>query len=417
MKKKALALMLAAVCVVTMCSGCSKGKTDDTEVKTPDNVLPTYYSDENEIPSDTYCIAHKEKNKNGDVQVLYYPLYAADSTAGDDFDDAEGYRPERYFWVNYNEDEGLIPTMYPGDKLIFKSSTTTPLKYSMEKFFDDGYTVGIAGLQENSACKYNFDTGDEDCRTMPYSNAKTIENVGDDVVMTFNKYGNTEIGSENVTDTGTISNLEEGKDYKFDVRIGTESHKITLKANIHLFVSAETYQMKDFDYITDQIVRINVPEYMTTGYYECNGAGVFRYLKEETDYKGLLPGDYNDTIYVYDDSGSSIKGSKDGLVLDDDGYLVTTSEQYEDENMENLDENGEHDYSPIDGDEDIDSYFRGDGADVNRGTGETEETTENIQNTEDATETTDGKTDTKEPSKEKEGKTKEKDKAKTKKTE
>ena len=175
--------------------------------------------------------------------------------------------------------------------------------------------------------------------------------------------------------------------------------------------------MKDFDYITDQIVRINVPEYMTTGYYECNGAGAFRYLKEETDYKGLLPGDYNDTIYVYDDSGSSIKGSKDGLVLDDDGYLVTTSEQYEDENMENLDENGEHDYSPIDGDEDIDSYFRGDGSDVNRGTGETEEATENIQNTEDATETTDGKTDTKEPSKEKEGKTKEKDKAKPKKTE
>ena len=190
MRKKAFALMLAAVCVAAMCSGCGKGKTDDTEVKTPDNVLPTYYSDESEIPSDTYCIAHKEKNKNGDVQVLYYPLYAADSTAGDDFDDAEGYRPERYFWVNYNEDEGLIPTMYPGDKLIFKSSTTTPLKYSMEKFFDDGYTVGIAGLQENSAGKYNFDTGDEDCRTMPYSNAKTIENVGDDVVMTFNKYGN-----------------------------------------------------------------------------------------------------------------------------------------------------------------------------------------------------------------------------------
>ena len=45
-------------------------------------------------------------------------------------------------------------------------------------------------------------------------------------------------------------------------------HKITLKANIHLFVSAETYQMKDFDYIKDQIVRINVPEYMTTGYYD-----------------------------------------------------------------------------------------------------------------------------------------------------
>lgn len=65
MKKKAFALMLAAVCVAAMCSGCGKGKTDDTEVKTPDNVLPTYYSDENEIPSDTYCIAHKEKNKNG----------------------------------------------------------------------------------------------------------------------------------------------------------------------------------------------------------------------------------------------------------------------------------------------------------------------------------------------------------------
>lgn len=35
MRKKALALMLVAVCVAAMCSGCGKGKTDDTEVKTP----------------------------------------------------------------------------------------------------------------------------------------------------------------------------------------------------------------------------------------------------------------------------------------------------------------------------------------------------------------------------------------------
>ena len=38
MRKKALALMLVAVCVAAMCSGCGKGKTDDTEVKTPDKI-------------------------------------------------------------------------------------------------------------------------------------------------------------------------------------------------------------------------------------------------------------------------------------------------------------------------------------------------------------------------------------------
>lgn len=371
MKKKAIAFMLVTACITTMFTACGKGKDSDTE--TAATVTPIVYADESEIPTDTYCIAHKEVSKNGDASVVYYPLYAADTTAKTDYDHAKGYQPERYFWVRKNQDEGIIPTMYPGDKLIFKSATETPLQYSMEKFFDDGYTVGVAGLKKNSAGKYQFDTGDEDCRTMPFSNAKTIEGVGDDVIMVFNKYGNTEVTSENVSDTGTLAGLDQDKEYNFDIRIGTKSNKISLPADIHLFVSAETYLMKDFDYITDQIVRINIPEYMTTGYYECNGAGVFRYLKEETDYKDLLPGDYNDTIYVYDDKGNYITGSKDGLVLDDDGYLVTANQQYENDNQEQLDKKGEHDYTPIDGD-DIDSYFQGTGKDVIRDTENTEST-------------------------------------------
>lgn len=355
MKRKILSIMLALTFVITMGTGCGKNQ-EVVKEKTPEDMTPASYASEDDIPTDTYCIAHKVTKKNGDESVVYYPLYKADTTATKLLDSAEGYNPERYFWLDYNEDEGMIPTMYPGDKLIYKSDTETPLVYNVEKFYDQGYTVGLAGLQKDSAGKYEFDTSNDDCRVMPFSKAKKIESVGDKVVMIFNQYDKTKITEDNVTETGTISGLEQNQSYKFDVRIGTKSKTIDLKANIHLFVSAENYLVNDFDYITDQILRINVPEFVTTGYYQVNGAGAFRYLKDETDYKNLLAGDYNETIYVYNDNGNTIKGSKDGLILNDDGYLVTfnTIHQQDESDDEKGDE--ERDYSPIT-DENIDDYF------------------------------------------------------------
>lgn len=372
-------------------SGCGKKKTVEKEL-TPDDMSPTYYSSENEIPTDTYCIAHKVKTKGGDEQVIYYPLYKADTTAEKPVNNAKGYDPERYFWLDYNNDEGLIPTMYPGDKLIYKSDTETPLEYNFEKFYDQGYTVGLAGLTKDSAGKYEFKLSDKKCRVMPTSQARKIESVDDKTVMIFNKYDNTTINESNISETGTISDLDQNKTYHFDVRIGTKSRTIDLKANIHLFVSAENYLVNDFDYITDQILRINIPEFITTGYYQINGAGSFRFLKEETEYKDLLPGDYNETIYVYNDRGSSIKGSKDGLILNDDGYLVTFNTIHQQDEYDDEKNDAERDYSPI-GTSDIDNYFNGTGNDLIEDSTENqtimpESSTQNSTSQEDATQAT-----------------------------
>lgn len=48
--------------------------------------------------------------------------------------DIAGADPSRIEWVNYNGDEGQIPTMRKGDSIIYKSSTSVPLEYTLEKF-------------------------------------------------------------------------------------------------------------------------------------------------------------------------------------------------------------------------------------------------------------------------------------------
>lgn len=369
MKKKLICIALAAAMCASIFTGCGKKKaqTQEKKILTPDDMEPDYYTDEENIPSGTYCIAHKAGKNKKDMTVRYYPLYQADSFGKPD-NGATGPDGSRYFWLNYNKDEGKLPTMYPGDRIVYKSDQNIPDSYTIEKFFDEGYTIGVGGIYESDIGKPAINLEEDGCYICKTSDArilrkmKTKDSDSEKSEIIFNAINGKELKMDNIDAAGMVSGLKEGKTYEFDLRLGTQSYPTKLKANIHEFMLGETYKYKSFDYVTDTMIRVNLPDYLTTGYYEINGAGAFRFLKTETSYKDLTARDYNDFIYTY--SGNYPTGTQDGKVLDDDGYLVDYEEyinQMAEDDAEKYRENDTGDYDSdydsddVEEDEDTDS--------------------------------------------------------------
>lgn len=335
MKKKIIAIVLGVTMIFTL-AGCSK-KIDVSKM-TPDDYEPQFFEfekgnvNEDKLPDDTFFII-KETKKS----VRYYPLYSAcETTVTEQEEFATGADPSRVIWVNYNIDEGLIPTMNKDDTLIYKSQTLIPNIYAMEKFYDHGYTFGVAGLKPDVSgkCKYesiNSDSGSGSGIVQTTSDAAGFDSLEAESIY-FVSVGDTYVTSDTLNQPGAISGLELMKQYKCDIREGTKKNDVSLTANIRLFSSAENYMFSDFEFITPYIAKINLPDYMTTGYYCANAAGFFKYDKDGSK-------DNNETIYTYDEYGDLNGAMVDGVLkkFDDNGFIVDYEEIKEGDEYSNED--------------------------------------------------------------------------------
>lgn len=345
MKRKIISILLISAMIATACfsTGCSKKGEDPASTEeidlskqadydTPDDFTPFSYATEEELPEDNFYIVHtekvKEKGKTKEI-TSYYPIYNAEHTYDGMNDSPAGEDPTRIMWVNYNIDEGLIPTFYPGDKLIYKSSTSIPTTYSLEKFYDDGYTIGVSGLKQDLSNNYQYsvDTGGF---VMSTSDAAGFDGLKADSIYLVS-VGEDRVTPQNVSTSGTVTGLELMHAYACDIRTGTEKVAATMTANIHVFSSAENYLFGAFTFITDHIAEIEIPDYVTTGYYNMNGLGMFRFLKTEESYKDLDEVDYNDVIYTYDENYHTPTGTHIGLIFDENGFLVKDTEYSDDD--------------------------------------------------------------------------------------
>lgn len=334
--------LLFLCCFTTVfLAGCGKGQDSSSEKAklTPDDIQPVYYSSEEELPNDMAYIVRttteKVKTKDGTTKqkvTRYYPIYYDIETSMEtDAAYPAGEDPSRIAWVNYNVDEGYIPTMYPGDELVYKSATYIPTSYSLEKFYDDGYTLGVAKLQQDLSGNYRFDKEDFGSVTMSTSDAVGFSALTDIDSIYLVSVGKERVTPLNVSSSGSVTGLELMKTYECDIRQGTEKIDAALTCNIHLFSSAETYGFGSFNFITPHIARLNVPDYVSTGYYDLNGLGFFRYIAEEdVDYHDLSTEDYNKTIYQYNEDGKLV-GTTVGLSFDENGFLVATGVSNEDD--------------------------------------------------------------------------------------
>lgn len=345
MKKSKTKVLLTLLCLVfgISCVGCGSEPVEEEETYlTPDDIENVYYLSEEELPDDMVYIVRTSTeqvtDKDGNVEEVevtkYYPIYyAVETNCGNQPEGNAGVTPDRIMWVNYNIDEGYIPTMYPGDKLIYKSHTFIPTKYSLEKFYDNGYTLGVALLGQDLSGNYRYDPEDYESFVMTTSDAVGFESLEGVESIYLVAVGENRVTPINVSTSGTITGLNLMEKYACDIRTGTERIDATLTCNIHEFSSAETYWFGSFSFISPHIAELNVPDYVTTGYYNINNLGIFRYIKEEgVDYHDLSFEDYNETIFEYNENDRVI-GTKLGLTFDEHYFLIATG--YSDGDEEN----------------------------------------------------------------------------------
>lgn len=329
MKRRIVSIALVGCMLVGMIAsltGC--GESSSTSAAATE---PPFYLSEDELPSDAYYIVRdvtvKETSLTGKEskvkQTRYYPLLQANNTMENIHENKAGYDPSRVTWVNKDLDEATIPTMYATDKMIYKSSNNIPTKYALEKFFDNGYTLGVMGLKQDLSGNYRYSGGDGGGHTMPTSDAVGFDGMEDVESIYLVQVGDERITPLNMSMSGTVTGLEAGKVYSCDVRRGTERVLVDLTANIHYFSSAETYMFGSFTFITPLIAELNIPDYVTTGYYNIGGGGFYRYVADEdiTDYTKLAAEDYNKTIYTYNKDGG-VDGTSIGMHFDENDFLV-----------------------------------------------------------------------------------------------
>ena len=84
--------------------------------------------------------------------------------------------PERVIWLK--DDIKNIPVMRRGDKIVFHSSTKLITRLNVERYYDLGYSIGIAKLKEDKGTgRFALDIRDSSLTIAPNSDAKQLQDI------------------------------------------------------------------------------------------------------------------------------------------------------------------------------------------------------------------------------------------------
>lgn len=240
---------------------------------------------EESLVSGTYYVVHEG---------IYYPAYTyLKNEAADSQLEMTSYlrtNPNRMSFYTL-ENVIDIPTLFPGDHLVYYSTSDMLDCVLWERYKDLGATFGVRNLQKNKSGKYYADlTTDEEC-VIPDSELYDFYKMTVDNVM-IDKVGGVVVNDDVVQD-GIIIGATKGKTYDMEVYTGTYYKHYNAVANIEAMKAYELFASIDIETLQDCFWEIDIPEYFVTGYYDVNGTGMIRIVKEpnyseETDYNVQL---------------------------------------------------------------------------------------------------------------------------------
>ena len=252
-------------------------------------------------------------------------------------------------WFSTDEDY-LIPTLYPGDKLIYISMSSVPYDgIEFERFADYGYTIGVSNLEADKSGHYRI-VYDSDNGYEGYinslSDAVQIPQFFRNVDVFLESIGNISVKNGLISDGGTVLSLDKDGEYLVKWYKGTYRNDFKMTANQHAYGSIESFTTYDFEFVDNgnsdlsnihSCVVITIPEWFKTGYYYINGKGFFRYVNvnDLTTYNGLAydPNvNWNDPIILYDEHGFVVYDPSTGLdKRDSTAYVSGGSTLYRDD--------------------------------------------------------------------------------------
>ena len=249
----------------------------------------------------------------------YYalPLGAFMSTVKDDTIIATAANPNTRIDM-FGKDDEAIPTIYKDSMLIYKAGTSQvkknqnndevespiPSSFTLERFKDEGWSIGVRGLTAGQGTE-RYKVVVDGTTFYPGSSIAALNcQQGDEI--TFDKITGTPVNKANVSTGGTITGLEKGKSYSVDAYKGTEYIGIDAVADTHMFTSYELYNFTDYSPDPNNYIVIDLPDYLQSGYYMINGAGMFKYIAR-TRSEGTTGIEMNTPYFMgVDESGNQI---------------------------------------------------------------------------------------------------------------
>ena len=278
--KKIISMSLLTGVVMSLLTGCGGMTRQSQRTTIPTSVIT--YNNVGSLVDGNFYIWHK--TEEGDE---YYSPYAY--RANFELGREDRASSKRTLW--FKSDWNAVPTMYEGDKLIFKSSNTFREEFNVERYEYVGPTIGISQIRSRDSGRYYFDSSSESMGSgiiATNSDAYKLYELNSGVTV-LNRLGGAQLKSGNISRGGLIVGLEKDKSYNAEIYVGTKQYDYPLKADMIALTSWETYTLNNYSFIDGKVAEVIFPSYFNTGYYLINGYGLIRYVKgtgysESTDF-------------------------------------------------------------------------------------------------------------------------------------
>ncbi len=213
-----------------------------------------------------------------------------------------------------------MPTLYNDTQLIYYNSSNTPLiedaetgeqmampkTYWVERYKDQGYTLGISRLSPDESGKIKLNTSNTSSVFADSSAGQNIDTT-EGASYIISSIAGKELTSDSLSPSGTITGLVKDQSYKVDIYSGTSYVGGDYIADTHALTSYELYEVTDYTLSTGYVT-INIPTTYQNGYYYINGAGMFKYVNGSKT-SGDADVDYNIPYYISDEEGNILENT------------------------------------------------------------------------------------------------------------
>lgn len=280
--KRLICIILAATICMSI-TGCSVVRKD---LLNEDITSKTATCNSKELYDGQFYVWHDEQQSNIEKDIncdqskfkdynynIFRPVYMDENKLED----------EEVIMV-LDENDEKIPTLHPGDKLVYYSTSKIPLTLNFAKYYDHGYSIGLYHLTE--VMKYSEQYIISDASYV--KKGSSVERIGslfsDCDKVSIAKVGDVNLTYENLSEAGTIKGLIEGNSYEVNAYAGTLRYTLNAAAaDTRIFSKMGDYEAYSYSFVGNGVMIIDIPSYFKSGYYTINKMGLFKYVANESD--------------------------------------------------------------------------------------------------------------------------------------
>lgn len=173
--------------------------------------------------------------------------------------------------------EALIPTLYKGDTIVFRSTKLDVSALTLERFKDCGYSIGIYGaIYDEDTQLLSFKRDQNVIENSPADQA--LASYSDDIgIQTIDS---NYVSAASLDESGNITGLERNQTYEIGYYEGTQYATANVEANRHVLESWEMISIPESNVTKTKMgyLSIAIPEDFKPGWYYIKDAGFFKYI-------------------------------------------------------------------------------------------------------------------------------------------